>query len=93
MTPIKDAYQKVLRDDGRLKPDVYLEGKVDHAWQMDHVLSWMLRYGREDLVSHPVVTHWLNYKWNTYVRYGHYISISLALLLAVLLTVFNSVSM
>lgn len=93
LTPIKDAYQKVLRDDGRLKPDVYLEGKVDHAWQMDHVLSWMLRYGREDLVSHPVVTHWLNYKWNTYVRYGHYISIILALLLAVLLTVFNSVSM
>ncbi|XP_063615001.1 serine/threonine-protein phosphatase 6 regulatory ankyrin repeat subunit A-like [Penaeus indicus] len=93
VTPIKDAYQKVLQDDGRLKPDVCLEGKVDSAWREDHVLSWMLRYGREDLVSHPVVTCWLNYKWDKYVRYGHYISVILALLLAILLTIFNSVSM
>ncbi|XP_042856076.1 ankyrin-1-like isoform X2 [Penaeus japonicus] len=93
LTPTETAYQKVISENGQLKPDVRLEEKVDHAWQRDHVLSWMVRYGREDLVNHPVVTCWLNYKWEKYVRYGHYLSVTFALLLAVLLSVFNSISL
>lgn len=67
-------------------------GGVSREWRQDHVLAWMTRYGHHELLQHPLVTRWLNYKWQSYVRCGLYIRIGLASVLAVLLTVFTAVS-
>lgn len=67
-------------------------GGVSRAWREDHVVAWMTRYERHGLLQHPLVTRWLDYKWQSYVSYGLYACIVLASVLALLLTVFTAIS-
>ncbi|XP_063614999.1 transient receptor potential cation channel subfamily A member 1 homolog isoform X1 [Penaeus indicus] len=67
-------------------------GGVSRVWREDHVVALMTRHGRHGLLQHPLVTRWLDYKWQSYVSYGLYARIVLASVLALLLTVFTAIS-
>ncbi|XP_069186760.1 transient receptor potential cation channel subfamily A member 1 homolog isoform X2 [Procambarus clarkii] len=65
---------------------------VDQAWRSDHLMEWILQYNHHHLLQHPLITYWLRYKWLSYIRIHHYVYLTLAFLLALLLTIFTAIS-
>ncbi|XP_042220132.1 transient receptor potential cation channel subfamily A member 1 homolog [Homarus americanus] len=65
---------------------------VNQAWRHDHLLQWVIRHNRLSLLHHPLISHWLRYKWHHYIKYQHYARLTLACVMAVLLTTFTAIS-
>ncbi|XP_069938548.1 ankyrin repeat, PH and SEC7 domain containing protein secG-like isoform X2 [Cherax quadricarinatus] len=78
-------------ESGKLVAGVEL-AKVDWDWRNDHLLECIIRYKHYDLLRHPLVTCWLQYKWKHYIRWHQFTSLALACILAILLTTFTVIS-
>ncbi|XP_069938533.1 inversin-B-like isoform X2 [Cherax quadricarinatus] len=78
-------------ESGKLVAGVEL-AKVDQDWRNDHLLECIIRYKHHDLLKHPLVTCWLQYKWKQYIRWHQVFCLGMACILAILLTVFTIIS-